>query len=118
MDAAADAGKAGVIGQRFVVSAEEVPFGEVMGWVAEELGVRAPDRPLSGWMLECGWRLATVWGWLTFSSPLLSKDMARNTAVHHRYDTSKLKGILPNFRFTPIREVINSTCSHARVNRA
>lgn len=118
LDAAADAGQEAVIGERFVVSAEEVPFAEVMGWVAEELGVRAPDLPLSGWMLECGWRLASLWAWLTFSSPVLSKDMARNTAVHHRYDTSKLKGVLPDFRFTSIRDVVNSTCSPARVNRA
>lgn len=109
LEAAADAGQAGILGQRFVVSAEDVPYREVMGWIAEELGMRAPDRPLKGWMLEVGWRAAALWGRISGRPPALTRDMARNTAEMHHYDTAKLKGALPEFRFTPIREVIRET---------
>lgn len=106
LEEAADAGQPGILGQRFVVSAEDVAFRDVMAWVAEGLGQRAPDRPLAGWMLELGWRAAAVWGHMTGRPPALTRDMARNTAEHHRYDTGKLQRALPEFRFTPIREVI------------
>ena len=39
---------------------------------------------------------------------MLTRDMARNTMHMHRYDTSKLAGALPDFKFTPIREVVRS----------
>ena len=37
---------------------------------------------------------------------MLTRDLAFNTQVSHRYDTSKLLGVLPGFEFTPIRDVI------------
>lgn len=106
LDQAADEGLEGVIGERFVVSAEDIAFRDLMGWVAEGLGVRPPERPLSGWMLELAWRGATLWGSLRGKPPMLTRDMARNTMRFHCYDTSKLARTLPEFRFRPIREVV------------
>ena len=111
LDQAADDGRKGVLGERFIVSAEEVSYRDMMGWVADGLGVRAPDRPLSGWMLEVAWRAATVWGRVTGTPPMLTRDMARNTMHMHRYDTSKLAGVLPDFRYTPMREAVRSAVS-------
>lgn len=112
LDAKADRGEGGVLGERFVVSAEDLSYADLMGWVAAGLGVDPPTKPLSGWMLSLGWRLATVWGALTGKPPMLTRDMARNTLVQHRYDTSKLQKTLPEFSFTPIREVVAEATRH------
>lgn len=111
LDAAADAGQKGILGERFVVSSENVTYRDLMGWVAEGMGVEPPSKVLENWMLELGWRLARVWSVLSRKPPILTKDLARNTRRQHRYDTSKLRSALPEFAFTPIREVVKETTS-------
>ena len=89
-----------------MVSSEDLSYRELMGWVAHGLGVAAPSKPLAGWMLGLAWRGATVWSSLTGKPAQLTRDMAKNTRVQHRYNTAKVRGALPGFTFTPIREVV------------
>ena len=116
LDALADEGKEGILGEGFVVSAEDVTYRNVMTWVAESLGTVAPVRPLKGWMLEVAWRAAAVWSMLSRKPAILTRDMARNTRNDHRYDTSKLKATLPDFTFTPIEEVIRKETTNGLDN--
>ena len=37
---------------------------------------------------------------------MLTRDLANNTLVTHRYDTAKLFGVLPGHEFTSIRDVV------------
>ena len=106
LDVGADGGQQGILGERFIVSAEDVSHRDIMTWVAESIGVRPPSAPLQGWMLALAWRAATAAAWITRKPPILTRDLARNTQVQHQYDTGKLSRALPDFRFTPIREVI------------
>lgn len=106
LDDAVDQGREGILGERFVVSAEDVLHRDVMTWAAEGLGVKGPTRPLTGWMLGLAWRAARLAGWLTGRPPALTRDLARNTQSVHHYDTSKLQAALPDFRFVPVRDVI------------
>jgi len=106
LDAAVDQGSEAILGERFVVSAEDVLHRDVMTWAAEGLGAEGPTRPLTGWMLGLAWRAARMAGWITGRSPALTRDLARNTQSVHRYDTSKLRSVLPDFRFVPVRDVI------------
>ena len=114
LDEAIDAGREGILGERFVVSAEDVLHRDVMTWAAEGLGVTPPTRPLKGWMLGLAWRLAGLVAAFTGRPARLTRDLARNTQVVHRYDTTKLRVVLPDFRFTPIREVIREATRHGR----
>lgn len=109
LDAAADSGREGVLGERFIVSAEDVSHRDVMTWVANEAGVAGPKRPLKGWMLSLAWRSAAFWSWVTGTEPLLTRDLANNTLVTHRYDTTKLFDVLPGHEFTSIRDVIRQS---------
>ena len=106
LDEAVDQGRDGILGERFVVSAEDVLHRDVMAWAAEGLGASVPTRPLTGWMLGLAWRAAWLAAVVTGRPPVLTRDLARNTQSVHRYDTSKLRTALPDFRFSPIREVI------------
>ena len=112
LDASADEGAEGILGERFVVSAEDVPYRDILTWIAEAIGKRPPVRPLAGWMLEAGWRGAALWSRLSGRPALLTRDMARNTMTMHHYDTAKLQRALPDFRFTPIREVVSEALRH------
>jgi len=109
LDEAADAGKEGILSERFVVCSEDLSYRELMGWVAHGLGVEAPSKPLAGWMLALAWRGATLWSALTGKPAQLTRDMAKNTRVHHRYNTAKVRGVLPGLSFTPIQEVVKET---------
>lgn len=109
LDEAVDQGREGILGERFVVSAEDVLHRDVMAWAAEGLGAPVPTRPLMGWMLGIAWRAAWMTTLVTGRPPALTRDLARNTQTVHHYDTSKLQAALPEFRFTPIREVIRES---------
>ena len=106
LDEAVDQGREDILGERFVVSAEDVLHRDVMAWAAEGLGASVPTRPLTGWMLGFAWRAAWLAAAVTGRPPVLTRDLARNTQFVHCYDTSKLQTALPDFRFSPIREVI------------
>ena len=106
LDAAADSGREGGIGERFIVSAEDVSHRDVMTWVANEAGVSGPTLPLKGWMLTLAWRSAAFWSWFSGTAPVLTRDLANNTLDTYRYDTAKLFGVLPGYEFTSIRDVI------------
>ena len=106
LDEAVDQGSEDILGERFVVSAEDVLHRDVMVWAAEGLGASVPTRPLAGWMLGFAWRAAWLAASVTGRPPALTRDLARNTQSVHRYDTSKLRTALPDFRFTSIREVV------------
>ena len=106
LDEAVDQGSEDILGERFVVSAEDVLHRDVMVWAAEGLGASVPTRPLAGWMLGFAWRAAWLAAAVTGRPPALTRDLARNTQSVHRYDTSKLRTALPDFRFTSIREVV------------
>ncbi len=114
LDAAADQGREGILGERFIVSAEDVLHRDVMTWAAEGLGAAPPLRPLTGWMLALAWRAARVVSVLTGRPAVLTRDLAENTQKVHRYDTSKLQSVLPDFRFTSIQEVIREATRMGR----
>lgn len=114
LDAKADAGQSGILGERFIVSSEDVTHKAVMTWAAEGMGASPPTRPLTGWMLSVAWRAFALWSKVSGKPPVLTRELARNTQIQHRYNTAKLAAALPEFQFASVRDVIKQATEQGR----
>lgn len=98
---ARDVGRAAVLlaetgcwGERFVVCAENCSYRQLMQWMAEAMGVHAPQRPLRSWMMGAAWRLSAAWEMLSGQRAPISKESVETTHRDHRYASDKLERAL------------------------
>ncbi len=103
----------GCWGERFVLCSENVSYRQLMVWMAEAIGVPAPNRPLKAWMLGMAWRLSAIWERLTGHRAPISKESVENTSKEHFYATTKIQDVLQtkgvNWSYETIRSTIQST---------
>lgn len=97
-------------GERFILSAENRSYKEVLTLMAEYFGKRPPHRKVTPFLAEAVWRLEALKAWSTGKRPLLTKETARTALEKRYYDHSKILKALPGFSFTPIAETIGRTC--------
>ena len=103
----------GCWGERFVLCAENASYRQLMTWMAEALGVPAPQRPLKAWMLGTAWRLSSLWERLTRCRAPISKESVENTSKDHHYATTKIEDVLQakgvSWTYEPIQTTIQAT---------
>jgi nucleoside-diphosphate-sugar epimerase len=98
--------------QRFIVSAENRPFQEVFNAIANGFGVKRPKWKATPFLGELAWRGAALKAFFTNSKPVLSRESARVAQMHTEFDSSALLRALPQFRYTPLEQVIKESCAH------
>ncbi len=92
-------------GSRYILSAANLSWQELLTGMAEALQVPPPTRPLPAWADP----VVVVWSWLR--SRLVGKEHAftarrmRQLATHYRYDSSRSL-TLNGFRYRPFRETL------------
>ena len=79
----------GETGQRYVLAAETLTWVEILGTLADALGVPAPTRTAPPWLLTLGGAVGQTWAAVTGSEPTLTLETARNAAATVRYDGSR-----------------------------
>jgi len=98
-----------VVGERFILNAENLPYERFFRWAAEALGTRPPEKELSPWqasLLAMTLRLKALFG---RESALLSPQLLRQTLRTFSYDNRKSLQHF-DFAYTPIRESIQAAC--------
>ncbi|MFZ8836025.1 MAG: NAD-dependent epimerase/dehydratase family protein [Flavobacteriales bacterium] len=103
----------GCWGERFVLCAENCTYQQLMIWMAQEMEVRAPSRPLRSWMLGLAWRLGVLWELVSGRRAPISRESVRNTSLHHAYRTDKLERTLKSkgveWRYEKVEATIKAT---------
>ncbi len=94
-----------IIGQRFVVSSENLSFKDLFSKIAVGLNVNKPGIEANAMMLGIAWRLEYLKNMLTSKNPSVTKDMAYSALNSHLYSSKKLMEAL-DFKYTPIDETI------------
>lgn len=102
--------KSPLINKRYILVAENRSYKEVLGCIAESLGVSPPKKAIKPWMLPFLWRLDWLRSQLTGKSRWLTKYTAQAVSQIHRYSNKRIKQDL-NFEFTPLSESIKHTGS-------
>ena len=97
-----------VMGERFIVSAENVSYRQLFEWMAESLGVSPPRWKAGPILSGMAWRALQLRQHLTGKRSSITKETAKTAQQIYRYNHSKLKNKL-DFTFTPIREVVEKT---------
>ena len=91
--------------QRFVLSAENLPYREIFEAIAVALNQKKPNVHANRLLLQLGWRASALISLLTGKEPGLTKETARSSVKQAMYDGSKVAGAI-DFSYTPISNTI------------
>jgi nucleoside-diphosphate-sugar epimerase len=94
--------------QRYVISAENLPYREVFDRIAVALNQQKPTFRANRILLHLGWRISQVASFFTGQEPALTKETARSAGNHSKYDGSKITRTIA-FDYTPIEKTIRDT---------
>ena len=98
-----------ISGERFAVTSESMPFREVFNLIADNLNKKRPWIKVTSFMGEIAWRISVLYGIITGSPPLISKDTARSGQKRIFISSEKIRKRL-NFEFMPVEQSIKDTC--------
>ena len=93
---------------RFLLSAENISYGEVFFQIADALGKPRPKYFASNALLGLVWRAAKISGMLTRKSPLITRETAANASKIRNFDGSKITRMF-GFQYQPVSESIQNT---------
>lgn len=99
-----------ITAERFILSAENLPYRTIFTEMALAFGKKPPHRKVSAWMAELVWRIERWKSFFTGKDPLLTKETAETARQVVHFDNSKILQALPGFTFKPVKETIRECC--------
>ncbi|MBL0308886.1 MAG: NAD-dependent epimerase/dehydratase family protein [Bacteroidetes bacterium] len=95
-------------GEKFILSAENLSFREIIGQMADEMKVKRPSLEAGRFLLSLAWRAEVLKSFFTGSRPVVTRDSAGIAFESFSYSNEKIKAAL-NYEFLPVRETIAET---------
>ena len=102
--------------ERFILSAENLSYKELFSMIAKSFHKKEPHIRIPSFMLEVGWRVEKIRGFLSGNKPIITKSMARNAISQYHFNGNKIKDYL-DFEYTPMPEVITEMCNIIRLQK-
>lgn len=99
-----------ISGERFILSAENRTYREVLTAMALAMDAKPPYRKARPWMAEGIWRLEALRSLFSMHEPLMTKETAKTGQAKAFFDNSKILKALPGFSFRTLEETIEETC--------
>ncbi|MBN2173728.1 MAG: SDR family oxidoreductase [Bacteroidales bacterium] len=99
-----------ISGERFVVSASNVPYRDIFSIIAKYLEKPAPKYKASKWMGEMAWRMEYLKGKLNRTKPLITKETATTALNRYHYSNVKIKNLL-DYSFIPVEDTLRDACN-------
>ncbi|GAB3366225.1 NAD-dependent epimerase/dehydratase family protein [Arachidicoccus ginsenosidivorans] len=109
--AAIDLMNSGVVGERFIINGANISYKFLFDLIADGFSKPRPGKKVTPLLAEFVWRIKYLKGKLTGKPSILNKNTARTALSICEYDNSKLKKVLPEFSFMPIKETVERTCN-------
>lgn len=100
-----------IVGERFILSAEDRTYRSVFTEMAQAFGKKPPHKKVTPFLASLVWRLERIKSLITGSDPLLTKETAETAQQVVYFDNSKIQKHLPDFKFTSISESIERACA-------
>lgn len=97
-----------VSGERFIVSAENKNYGDIIFEIADLLHVKRPPLPLRKWLIPVGRAFDWVRSRLTGSKQVFTSEVARITSASVKYNNQKIRSVL-NHSYVPVSKAISET---------
>ena len=99
-----------VTNEKFVLSAEDHGYKEVLAWIAEGFGKRKPGIKVNRAMAFISRYFFKIKSLVTGKPPIITRETARTAMRSYRYSSKKFSDV-SGMEFTPIRETIRDVCS-------
>ena len=93
---------------RFLLSAENISYGEVFFQIADALGKSRPAFYANSFLLGIVWRATRFISFLTGKSPLITRETAANARRVRNFDGSKITRLF-GFQYLPVSDSIKQT---------
>jgi len=100
-----------ITAERFILSAENLPYREIFSSIAKCFGKKPPYKKVNPFLAELIWRIEEIKTKFTQKKHLLTKETARTAQAKAYFDNTKILKSLPDFQFTNIKDTIEYTCS-------
>jgi dihydroflavonol-4-reductase len=102
-----------VSGERFIVSAENLPHREVIGYISERIGKPLPLKVLTPFLIHAGSAAERILAFILQRSPRFSKESLSISLSQSSYSNLKIREAL-SCSFIPVRESIQASLRNYR----
>lgn len=99
-----------ISGERFIVSADNWSFRQLLNTMAEGFHKKLPTKEASPLLGEVAWRMERLKSLFSGKKPLLTRQSARVAQSKTYFQHNKLLKALPGFSFTPLAQSIETAC--------
>ncbi len=96
-------------GEKFIISAENIPYREVINFMADGFGKSRPTIRVGTLLSEIGWRVETARKYFSKTKPMITKETARNGQYNWNYSNQKIKTAL-GIEFIPVKDAVKNVC--------
>lgn len=100
-----------ISGERFILSSKNESFKELFSNIAICFNKAPASRKATPFMASVVWRWQALKGWITGTTPMITKETSTTAFARDLYDNSKLLKFFPGFSYTPLDITITDTCS-------
>jgi dihydroflavonol-4-reductase len=102
--------KSDVQAERFIVSADNWSFRQLLNTIADGFHKKQPVREATPFLGEIAWRLEKFKSIFSGKKPLLTQQSARIAQSKTYFQNQKLLRTLPGFSFKPLAQSIEKAC--------
>jgi dihydroflavonol-4-reductase len=102
--------------ERFIVSADNWSFQQLLNTIAEGFHKKLPTKEASPFMGEVAWRMEKLKSRFSGRKPLLTRQSARVAQSKTYFQHNKLLKALPGFSFTPLAQSIERACEQYQLH--
>ncbi len=95
-----------VVGQRYVLSAENIHYRNIFNAIAKAFDKRLPHKKVTPFLAGIVWRLEAIKGLITGKAPLLTKETAATAQAIVRFNNQKFLNAFPDFKYRNIDDTI------------
>jgi dihydroflavonol-4-reductase len=103
--------EADISAQRFILSAENRSFHDLLHLVANAFGKKPPHKKVTPLIAKVVWRLEALKSKFTGEDPLVTKETAKTALAKVNFDNGKIKKFLPQFNYRTIEDTVSDTCA-------
>jgi dihydroflavonol-4-reductase len=103
-----------ITGQRYVLSAENVPYRTIFNTIAAAFNKRPPSKKVTPLLANIVWRLEAIKGIITGKAPLLTKETAATAQATVRFDNQKFLNAFPIFQYRKIEDTIKRVANELK----
>jgi nucleoside-diphosphate-sugar epimerase len=103
-----------ITGQRYVLSAENVPYRTIFNTIAAAFNKRPPSKRVTPLLANIVWRLEAIKGMITGKAPLLTKETAATAQATVRFDNQKFLNAFPSFQYRKVEDTIKRVANELK----